>query len=90
MSLTKDDLKKIKAVVDAGNEYLDSKWDRRFHSLESYMLKRFDKVDARLDNVERKIDQLIKTEDEDIRVAFKEIQALKIRMEKLESKLGVS
>lgn len=86
MSLTKDDLKKIKAVVDASADLVFSKID----SLESYMLKRFDKVDKRLDQMDKKIDQLIKTEDEDIRVAFKEIQALKFRLAKLESKLGFS
>ncbi len=87
MTLTKEDIKKIKNVVDASIEHLDAKWERRFQSLETYIEIRFDKNERRLDKIERKIDQLIKTENEDIQVAFKEIQALKLRLKKLESKV---
>lgn len=90
MSLTKEDLVKIKKVVEAGNEYLDAKWNKRFNSLDLYLDTRFGKIDKRLDDVGRKIDQLIKTENEDIQVAFREIQSLKIRLEKLEGKLKLA
>lgn len=81
--LTKSDINKIANIVKAGNELVGARIDR----LEEYMRQRFDEVDGRIDNVERKIDQLIKTEDEDIQVAYKEIQLLKIRLKKLESKV---
>ncbi len=87
MPLSKEDLKKIKNVVDTGNKYLDVKWKRRFSSFELYIQKRFDEADIKFDKIDRKIDQLIKTENEDIQVAFKEIKALKSRLKKIESKI---
>lgn len=86
MSLTKDDLKKISSYFDARFNIVDSKID----SLKVYMDQRFDNVENRLEKIERKIDQLIKTEDEDIQVAYKEIQTLKIRLAKVEAKLGLT
>ena len=76
MSLTKEDLGKIKKLVEVGTDYLDAKID----SLKSYILQRFAQVDKRLDAIEKKIDQLIKSEDEDIQMAYKEIQASKLRL----------
>lgn len=87
MTLTKEDVKKIQNVINASLEHLDAKWERRFKSLEIYIETRFNQADQRFDKIERKIDQLIKTENEDIQVAFKEIQALKLRLKKLETKV---
>lgn len=83
MSLTKEDLKKIKDVVNSGNEVISARID----SFEAYIKERFDKTDQRLEHIEKKIEQLIKTETEDIQVAFKEIKVLKSRLKKIESKI---
>ena len=47
MTLTKDDVKKIKDLVDSGNEMIIARLD----SFESYVLKRFDEVDTRFDRM---------------------------------------
>ena len=83
MPLSKEDLKKIKDVVDTGNELISTRID----NFESYVRKRFDEVEIRFDKIDRKINQLIKTENEDMQVAFKEIQILKRRLKKLETKI---
>jgi len=83
MPLSKEDLKKIKDVIDSGNELISTRID----NFESYVRRRFDEADIRFDKIDRKIDQLIKTENEDMQVAFKEIKALKSRLKKLETKV---
>jgi len=90
MSLVNDDLKKIKNLIDAGNEYLDSREEKRVQSLETYMSRRFKNTEDRLERVERKIDQLLKTEEEDILVAYKEIEVLKKRLTRVEIKLKLA
>jgi tetrahydromethanopterin S-methyltransferase subunit G len=86
MSLTNDDLNKISRYFDARFDILDSKID----NLRAYMDRRFSDVDDRLERVERKIDQLIKTEEEDILVAYKEIEVLKKRLTRVEAKLELT
>lgn len=83
MPLTKADIKKIENVIKAETGLITARLD----NFESYVRRRFDEVDIRFDKIERKIDQLIKTEDEDMQVAFKEIHVLKLRLKKLESKV---
>jgi len=87
MSLTKIDLKKIKNVVDSGNEYLAAKWEKRFQSMDIYMRSRFGNIDDKLESIDRKINQLIRTEDEDIQVAYREIEILKKKVRRLEAKV---
>jgi hypothetical protein len=59
MTLTKEDLRKIKAVVDSGYELLDAKSEKKFQSLEVYLETRFTKIDQRFDHIDKKIEQLI-------------------------------
>lgn len=60
MSLTKDDLSKIKKIVDEGNEYLEAKWDVRFSKL---MSSRFDYIDIFIKKINYKIDFLLNTKN---------------------------
>ena len=90
MSLSKEDLQKIKQFIDTGNELIKVQID----NLESHMQKgfievdlKFEKQDLRFDHIESKINQLITTENEDVLVAFKETKVPKARLKKLESKI---
>jgi hypothetical protein len=90
MSLSKEDLQKIKQFIDTGNELIKVRID----NLESHMQKGFIEVDLKLeehdvrfDQIESKINQLVTMENEDILSAFKEIKILKSRVKKLESKI---
>lgn len=75
--LTKNDVDKLMKAIDARFELHEAKEDKKFDSLTNHFDGRFVMVENRLDRVEEKLDRLIKTEDEDIRAVFKDIDKLK-------------
>jgi len=78
MPLTNNDLKKIKNVVEANNELVNSRIDR----LEENMNHRFDENDRQHGILNTKIDRLDKRGDEDIAATFGDISSIKSRLKK--------
>jgi len=78
MALTKDDLGKIKNVVDAGTETVNVHIDK----LEEKMDARLSEHDRRFDVIEHKIDRLSERTDEDTVAAYEDIDKIKVRLKK--------
>lgn len=78
MALSKDDLEKISNIIEAGNDFLDVKWVKRFSVIEQ---KLYDH-DKHFDSIKKKLDQIIKTENEDILAFFKDLHNVKTRLKK--------
>lgn len=54
--LTKNDLKKIKKVVDTNNKFIDTK----FNDIESFARKRFNRVGIKINKIYQKLNKLLK------------------------------
>lgn len=83
MSLTKQDLQQIDQLLETrlkpireDIQYVKEKFGSELKEIKD-----------RLDRIERKVNQLHKTEDEDIKMAYKEIESLKKRVKRLELQL---
>jgi hypothetical protein len=87
MTLTKDDLTKIKAVVDAGSESTKAYVDRRIQQSDQKTDQKIDEVKEELSG---KIDEVKTMLEGDYKGVVEDVEDLKPRVAKLESKLADS
>lgn len=78
MSLTKDDLTKIKNVVNASAEVTNARIDK----FEENVNRRFEENDRQHDRIIAKVDQLFKTEHEDILAVYEDIDIINTKLKK--------